>query len=186
MPSVPRCARGVVRARRGPERGARHRLGAVHPRRRPDPEPDPAGPLFVAHLTGERTPLLDPAARGALGRAELGDGPRRDARLRAGGSRSASAGRATPWWPRRAPPSDRCGCWAAAPSRPEFALLADALDEPLELLEVADASALGAALLAGAPERLRRVTGEALPRAEPAAALRQRFAAWTSLVQALR
>jgi hypothetical protein len=51
---------------------------------------------------------------------------------------------------------------------------------------VTEASALGAALLAGASERPRRVTGERLPRAEPAAVLRERFAAWLAVVRALR
>ena len=150
-------------------------------------EPDPAGPLFVAHLTGERTPLLDPAARGAW--AGLSLATDRAAMLGsvlegvafgirwARDALVAEAGAAVG-------PLRLLGGGAVAPGFAQ--LLADVLDEPLELLEVADASALGAALLAGAPERPRRVTGEALPRAEPAAVLRERFAAWLSLVRALR
>ena len=70
--------------------------------------------------------------------------------------------------------------------RPGFAqLLADALDEPLELLDVADASALGAAWLAGAPAVAPRAIRTVEPRAAATALLEERFAAWRAVVDCL-
>ena len=145
------------------------------------------GPLFVPHLTGERTPLLDPGARGAWTglslatdrAALLGLGPRgRRVRGPLGARRARRRGR-----PRR---TRRCASSAAGSLRPGFAqLLADALDEPLELLDVADASALGAAWLAGAPAVAPRAIRTVEPRAAAAALLEERFAAWRAVVDCL-
>ena len=78
-------------------------------------EPRAGGPLFVPHLTGERTPLLDPAARGCLDGPEPRDRPGRAARARfTRASRSASAGRATRSTPRPAARTRRCASSAAA------------------------------------------------------------------------
>ena len=131
----------------------------------------------MPHLTGERTPLLDPGARGAWTglslatdrAALLGSVPEgvafgvrwaRDAL-------DAEAGRADA-------PLRLLG---GGSLRPGFAqLLADALDEPLELLDVADASALGAAWLAGAPAVAPRAIRTVEPRpggGAPGGALRR-------------
>ena len=124
------------------------------------------GPLFVPHLTGERTPLLDPGARGAWAglslatdRAALQGSVREGVAFGIRWARDAldaEAGRADA-------PLRLLG---GGSLRPGFAqLLADALDEPLELLDVADASALGAAWLAGAPAVAPRAIRTVEPRA---------------------
>jgi len=140
------------------------------------------GPLFVPHLTGERTPLLDPGARGswtglslATDRAALlGSVPEGVAfGIRwAREALDAEAGRSDA-------PLRLLG---GGSLRRGFAqLLADALAEPLELLDVADASALGAAWLAGAPAVAPRAIRTVEPRA--AALLEERYAAWLAVVR---
>ena len=64
-------------------------------------------------------------------------------------------------------------------------LFADTLDEPLELLAVADATALGAALLAGgrAPEPSREAVVETDP--EGVARAAERHERWLAAVEAL-
>jgi xylulokinase len=141
------------------------------------------GPLFVPHLTGERTPLLDPAARGAwtglslaTDRAALLGSVREGVAFGIRWARDAldaEAGRADV-------PVRLLG---GGSLRPGFAqLLADALAEPLELLDTADASALGAAWLAGAPAVAPRAIRSVEPRAEAAALLEERFAAWRAVI----
>ena len=144
------------------------------------------GPLFVPHLTGERTPLLDPVARGAWTGLSL-------ATDRAAQQGSVHEGVAFGIrWARDA--LDAEAGRADAPLRllgggslrPGFAqLLADALAEPLELLDVADASALGAAWLAGAPAVAPRVIRTVEPRTAATALLEERFAAWRAVVEVL-
>jgi xylulokinase len=149
-------------------------------------EPRVGGPLFVPHLSGERTPLLDPTARGAwtglslaTDRAALLGSVHEGVALGIRWARDAldaEAGRADA-------PLRLLG---GGSLRPSFAqLLADALAEPLELLDVADASALGAAWLAGAPAVAPRVIRTVEPRAEAAALLEERFAAWRVVVRNL-
>ena len=149
-------------------------------------EPRAGGPLFVPHLTGERTPLLDPAARGAwtglslaTDRAALLGSVREGVAFGIRWARDAldaEAGRADA-------PLRLLG---GGSLRPGFAqLLADALAEPLELLDVTDASALGAAWLAGAPAVAPRAIRTVGPRAAAAALLEERFAAWRAVVDRL-
>jgi xylulokinase len=145
-----------------------------------------AGPLFVPHLTGARTPLLDPSARGAWADLSLATDA---AALR--GSVLEGVAFAVRWARdalvaeagEAAGPLRLLG--GGALSRGYAQALADALGEPLELPDVADASALGAARLAGAPATPLRVTGEVLPRAEAAALAEERFAAWRAVVSAV-
>jgi xylulokinase len=145
-----------------------------------------SGPLFVPHLTGERTPLLDPAARGAWVGLSLATD--RHALLRsvpegvAFGIRWARDALAAEAGPVDGP-LRLLGGGALASGFAQ--LLADVLDEPLQLLEVSDASALGAALLAGAPKRPCQLTGEVAPRPEAAARLAERFATWLAVVAAV-
>jgi xylulokinase len=148
---------------------------------------DASGPLFVPHLTGERTPLLDPAARG--GWVGLSLATDRSALLHSVPEGVAFGIR----WARdslavEAGSTDgSLRLLGGGSLAPGFAqLLADVLGEPLELLEVPDASALGAALLAGAPEHPRRVIDEVRPRKQAARRLDERFAAWLAAVRALR
>jgi sugar (pentulose or hexulose) kinase len=143
-------------------------------------------PLFIPHLTGERTPFLDPDARGAWIGLSLehhrGDLLRaahagvahavrhaRDA-LRAEGG--AGTG-----------PLRMLGGGSLRPGYRR--LFADTLDEPLELLAVADATALGAALLAGgrAPEPSREAVVE--PDPEGVAQAAERHERWLAAVEAL-
>jgi len=156
---------------------ARRVLGA-------DAEPRAGGPLFVPHLTGERTPLLDPGARATW--AGLSLATDRDALL---GSVYEGVALGVRW--ARDALRDEAGrrdgalrLLGGGSLRGGFAqLLADALCEPLELVDVADATALGAARLAGAPAVPLRVAATAEPRAEAAALLEERFAAWRELVR---
>ena len=144
------------------------------------------GPLFVPHLTGERTPLLDPVARGAWTGLSL-------ATDRAALQGSVHEGVAFGIrWARDALDAEAGRADAAlrllggGSLRPGFAqLLADALAEPLELLDVADASALGAAWLAGAPAPAPRAIRTVEPRAAATALLEERFAAWGAVVEVL-
>ena len=152
-----------------------------------DAAPRAGGPLFVPHLTGERTPLLDPAARGSWTGLSLATD--REALL---GSVYEGVALGVRWARdallEEAPPAPGpLRLLGGAALQPAFAqLLADALCEPLELLAVADASALGAARLAGAPAVAPRVTGVVEPRAETAALLEERFAAWLEIVRTRR
>jgi xylulokinase len=144
-------------------------------------------PLFVPHLTGERTPFLDPDARGAWIGLSLEH--RRGNLLRAAHAGVAHAvchardalhaegGAGTG-------PLRMLGGGSLRPGYRQ--LFADTLDEPLELMAVADATALGAALLAGgrAPEASR----EAVVEPEPAGVARaaERHERWLAAVEALR
>ena len=135
---------------------------------------DPADPLFVASLTGERTPSLDPEARAAwVGLALEHD---RGALLRAAFEGVAHAVRHA----RDALAAEgRAGSGplrllGGGSLRPGYRqLLADVLGEALDLLAVADASARGAALLAGAAAAEPAVTATVEPRPRPRRA-------WTS------
>jgi xylulokinase len=151
----------------------------------PAAAPSLGAPVFVGHLTGERTPLLRSQARGtwaglslATDRAELlgsvlegvvhGVRWARDALLAEAGEGST--------------PLRLLGGGSLRPGLAQ--LLSDALGEELEILDVADASALGAARLAGAPAVPPRVTARIRPRPEAAALLEERFAAWRAVVDA--
>ena len=144
------------------------------------------GPLFVPHLTGARTPLLDPAARGAWTGLSLAT----DAEALRGSVLEGVAFAVR--WARDA--LDAEAGRGEGPLRllgggahdPVFAqALADALGEPLALVDATDASALGAAILAGAPARPPRVTGEVRPRRPAATLVEERFAAWRAAAAAV-
>jgi xylulokinase len=110
-------------------------------------------PLFLPHLTGERTPLLDPRARGAW--LDLALDHRRGDLMRGAYQGVAHAIRHA-----REALDAEAGRGAGAlrllgggSLRPAYRrLLADTLAEPLELLDVADATARGAAALAAGIE----------------------------------
>lgn len=128
-------------------------------------------PLFVPHLTGERTPLLDAGARGAW--IGLALEHRRGDLLRAAYEGVAHAIRHA----RTALEEEGgggCGSLrllGGGSLRPGYRqLLADVLGEPLELVPIADATALGAARLAGA--RPPEVAAAGIVEPGPAAAAR--------------
>jgi xylulokinase len=143
--------------------------------------------LFVPHLSGERTPLLDPGARGAWlglglehGRAHLlraaFEGVAHAIR-HARDALDAEAGRGRG-------PLRLLGGGSLRPAYRQ--LVADTLGEPLVLLHVADATARGAALLAGAPAIDPGVAGVVEPRPAPAARAQERHGRWLEAVAALR
>jgi xylulokinase len=145
--------------------------------------PAPDAPLFVGHLTGERTPALDPAARGVWTGLSLATDT---ATLRGSVLEGVAYGVR---WARDALRTEA----GEAPGplrllgggslRRGFAqLLCDTLAEPLQVLEAPDASALGAARLAGAPAVAPGVLAERVPRPGTAALLEERFAAWHAVV----
>jgi xylulokinase len=151
-----------------------------------EPGPRDGDPLFVPHLTGERTPLLDPAARGAWTGLALEH--HRGDLMRAAYEGVAHA----VLHAREALEAEGAG--GSGPLRllgggslrtGYRRLLADTLAEPLELLDVADATALGAARLAGgrAPEPTPRTTIEPDPAGVERAAARHEL--WTAAVAAL-
>ena len=147
----------------------------------------PGDPLFVPSLTGERTPVLDPGARAAW--IGLGLEHDRGALLRAAFEGVAHAVRHA----RDALAAEgRAGTGplrllGGGSLRPGYRqLLADALGEPLQLLAVADASARGAALLAGAPATGPAITATVEPRLDATRRLDGRHGRWRAASAALR
>ena len=153
-------------------------------------------PLFLPHLTGERTPWLDPAMRGAwVGLAVAHD---RRAMLRASLEGVAFAVRAAMealGGPESSSPLRLAGGGSTDPAWRQ--LIANVLGRSLDGVDVPAASGRGAALLAGcaigmiddeavfgrlAP-RTRRVCG---PRADRTDQLRARYRLWLDRVTASR
>jgi xylulokinase len=153
------------------------------------PAPDTGELLFLPQLTGERTPFLDPDARGAwLG---LGLHHERAHLVRAAYEGVAHAVRAA----RDALAEEADGAGGDGPwrllgggsVRPGYRrLLAATLGAPLELLAVADASALGAALVAaGQARRDPPVAGHVEPDPAEAAWAAERHPRWVAAVRRL-
>jgi xylulokinase len=152
----------------------------------PQPAPADDQPLFVPHLTGERTPLLDPDARGAWVGLALEHG--RADMMRAVYEGVAHAVRhARDALDTEAGRGDGALLLLGGGSlRPGYRqLIADVLDEPLVLLDVPHATTLGAARLAGGvtadPARGATVT----PDEEAAARAAVRHNRWRSVVDEL-
>jgi xylulokinase len=148
--------------------------------------PADGAPLFLPHLTGERTPLLDPGARGAW--TGLAFEHRRGDLLRAVFAGVAHAVR------HARDALDVEGGRGEGPLRllgggslraGYRQLLADALDEPLELLAVADATALGAARLAGGAVAAAVPVAVVEPDLERAARMGKEHERWLEAVDAL-
>ena len=143
-------------------------------------------PLFVPHLTGERTPLLDSSARGAWiglalehGRADM---------LRATYEGVAHGVRHA----REALDAEGGGgdgfltMLGGGSLHPEYRqLLADVLDEPLELLDVPHATTLGAARLAGGASPDPLPAGRVEPDDRRRGLWEARHVRWRSVVDAL-
>jgi xylulokinase len=121
-----------------------------------------AGLLFLPHLMGERGPVADPLARGALVGLTLCHGRAHVARAVIEGTvyqiRRLIEARA-----RGAPPPGVVACGGAARSAFWMQMLADVTRLPLRVPEVVEAAALGAAILGGAAAGLLSVD-EAQPR----------------------
>jgi xylulokinase len=147
---------------------------------------DAPDPLFLPHLTGERTPLLDPDARGAWTGLAL-------EHRRADLLRAAYQGVAHGVRHARDALRDEGGGGAGGlrllgggSLRPGYRqLLADTLDEPLELLTLPEATALGAAALTGAPVPAPDVGSTVEPDPEGTVRAAERHEAWLSAVEAL-
>ena len=144
-------------------------------------------PLFIPHLTGERTPLLDAGARGAW--TGLAVEHRRGDLLRAAYEGVAHAVRHA----REALDAEAgrgegpLRLLGGGSRNPHYRrILADMLGEPLELLGVADATAVGAALLAGATAREPVPADVVEPDPERAERADARHARWRAAVDALR
>jgi xylulokinase len=144
-------------------------------------------PLFLPHLTGERTPLLDPDARGAWTGLALEH--RRGDLLRAAYQGVAHAVRHARDALREegGAGSGTLRLLGGGSMRPGYRqLLADTLDEPLELFAVAEATALGAAALAGAEVPAPVVEGTVEPDPDATARAAERHEKWLAAVSALR
>ena len=112
-------------------------------------EPGAEGLLFLPYLTGERSPHLDPHARGAL------RGPDRPPRTGAhdargdGGRRVLDARRARDHAPARTPDDDLRAVGGGARSPLWLQLQAEVYGRPIRRTEVDEGPAYGAALLGG-------------------------------------
>ncbi len=110
-----------------------------------------AGVTFLPYLTGERTPYMDPRARAAWSGLALSHTPAHMARAAIEGVAYAVAEAVEASVDAGGEPEEIAltggGAQHALPRR----ILADVLDRRLGIAEVGDASALGAAVLAGAP-----------------------------------
>ncbi len=138
------------------------------------------GVTFLPYLTGERTPHMDPRARAAWSGLSLSHTPAHMARAAIEGVAYAVADAVMACIEAGGEPDDIAltggGAGHALPRR----VLADVLGRRLGIAEVKNASAVGAAVLAGAPApRFRSIEAEAPGRDEEAhraAWLRQRAA----------
>jgi xylulokinase len=138
------------------------------------------GVTFLPYLTGERTPYMDPRARAAWSGLALSHTPAHMARAAIEGAAYSVADAVEACIEAGGEPDEIAltggGAGHVLPRR----ILADALGRPLRRAQVRDASAMGAAVLAGAPApHFRSTEGEAPgPDAEAhrAAWLRQRAA----------
>jgi xylulokinase len=143
-------------------------------------------PLFLPHLTGERTPLLDATARGAWTGLALDH--RRGDLLRAAyeGVAHAVLHAREALYAEGAGGSGPLRLLGGGSLRPGYRqLLADMLGEPLELLDVANATALGAARLAGGTRREPVVRATVDPDPHGAELAAARHGRWRSAVGAL-
>lgn len=138
------------------------------------------GVTFLPYLTGERTPYMDPRARAAWSGLELSHGPAHMARAAIEGAAYSVADAVVACIEAGGEPNEIALTGGGAEHTLPRQILADVLDRPLRRAQVQDASAMGAAVLAGAPTpSFRSAEGEAPgPDAEThrAAWLRQRDA----------
>jgi xylulokinase len=157
--------------------------------------PTADAPLFLPHLTGERTPYLDATMRGAW--VALGLNHDRASLLRAALEGVAFCLRdALEALPGASAATELRLAGGGSTSQPWRELLADALGRPLRAIDVSAASARGAALLGGiAAGELTWIDAAALAPgsrvvAEPdtlrADQLDERFAAWHERLHRLR
>lgn len=113
--------------------------------------PGADGLLFLPYLTGERTPHMDPAARGTLWGLTLAHGPAHLARAAIEGVTFAIHDAIAACLDVGAAADTLVVAGGGARNAFRRQLLADVVNRPLYLADVEDASAKGAAVLAGAP-----------------------------------
>ena len=159
-------------------------------------EPGSEGLVFLPYLTGERTPHLDPHARGAFVGLTVrhGRGTSRGRSWRAWRSRCATASRSCAGSAR---PTMTCARSAAARSPLWLALQADVYGRPVRRTVIDEGPAYGAALLGGvaagafadvgeAGERVRLRDEVTEPDPERAKRYDELYGVYTSLYPALR
>jgi xylulokinase len=147
---------------------------------------EPSTLMFVPHLTGERTPFLDPHARGAFvglrvshDRGHLMRSVYEGVAHAIRHARDAldlEIGRS----------NDALRLLGGGSMQPGFRqLLADTLGEPLEVLDRSDATVLGAALLAGATVPPPEIRGLVEPSPEATDGANERHQHWLDAVGSL-
>lgn len=142
------------------------------------------GVTFLPYLTGERTPYMDPRARAAWSGLALSHTPAHMARAAIEGAAYSVADAVEACIEAGGEPDEIALTGGGAEHVLPRRILADVLGRPLRRAHVQDASALGAAVLAGAPApRFRSTEGEAPgPDAEAhGAAWRRQRAAYAAL-----
>lgn len=127
------------------------------------------GVTFLPYLTGERTPYMDPRARAAWSGLALSHTPAHMARAAIEGTAYAVADAVEACTKVSGEPSEIALTGGGAEHPLPRRILADVLDRTLGRAEVQDASATGAAVLAGAPAPAFRSTEAAAPGPDTAA-----------------
>jgi xylulokinase len=120
------------------------------------------GVTFLPYLTGERTPHMDPRARAAWSGLALSHTPAHMARAAIEGAAYAVADAVVACTQAGGEPDEIALTGGGAEHALTRRILADVLDRAMGRAQVQDASAVGAAVLAGAPApRFRTTAGEA-------------------------
>ncbi len=120
------------------------------------------GVTFLPYLTGERTPYMDARARAAWSGLALSHTPAHMARAAIEGAAFSVADAVVACIDVGGEPNEIALTGGGAEHALPRQILADVLDRPLGRAQVQDASAMGAAVLAGAPPpRFRSTEGEA-------------------------
>ena len=121
------------------------------------------GVTFLPYLTGERTPYMDPRARAAWSGLALSHAPAHMARAAIEGAAYAVADAVVACIEAGGEPDRIALTGGGAEHALPRQILADVLDRPLGRAHVQDASAMGAAVLAGAPTPSFRSTESEAP-----------------------
>ena len=121
------------------------------------------GVTFLPYLTGERTPYMDPRARASWSGLALSHTPAHMARAAIEGVAYAVADAVVACIEAGGEPDEVTLTGGGAEHALPRSILADVLDRPLGRAQVRDASAMGAAVLAGAPAPRFQSTEGAAP-----------------------
>lgn len=127
------------------------------------------GVTFLPYLTGERTPYMDAQARAAWSGLALSHTPAHMARAAIEGAAYSVADAVAACIDVAREPNEIALTGGGSEHALPRQILADVLDRPLGRAQVQDASAMGAAVLAGAPTPRFRSTGAEAPGPDAAA-----------------